>query len=386
MSPGRLRRARRGGRSSDPASACRAKARAIELLGRVKVQELTTRQIRAWHKLISDEVSVYSANKALMILKAALALAAEDHELRPPAMPTGLQRRPERARKAVLSPDDVARLIDAARHNLDKGVYVALPFLAGTRPSEQLGLQWDDVDFEANVIRIRRIQLRDGSSPISPRRRRATGSIPMSPLLREILIAWRVRRPRRDGKLERVFPAPASRGHGRCHEWAEAGLSIHSNFRTRYWSDPEGPWAIGGHAPQRAPFLHLGVAGAGRRSGPRRQARWPQERGCDAQSLYDAYARRRGRGQGARPGLCRERAMTPARLAGCGELEARRISPFMRAPTAAKILREQYGEAEAGKLAARELQSAKRARSRKRFVFWAAVAKSLASHEANGSM
>ena len=43
------------------------------------------------------------------------------------------------------------------------GVYVAFPFLAGTRPSEQLGLLWDDVDFEANVIRIQRIQLRDGS-------------------------------------------------------------------------------------------------------------------------------------------------------------------------------------------------------------------------------
>ena len=61
----------------------REKARAIELLGRLKVQELTTRQIRAWHKLVSDEVSVYSANKALMTLKAALALAAEDHEFRP---------------------------------------------------------------------------------------------------------------------------------------------------------------------------------------------------------------------------------------------------------------------------------------------------------------
>ena len=65
----------------------RPKARAIELLGRVKVQELTTRRVRAWHKLISDEVSVYSANKALIKLKAALALAAEDHEFRPPAMP-----------------------------------------------------------------------------------------------------------------------------------------------------------------------------------------------------------------------------------------------------------------------------------------------------------
>ena len=64
--------------------------RPIELLGREKVQELTTRRIRAWHKLVSDEVSIYCANKAMQLLKAALALAAEDHEFRPPAMPTGL--------------------------------------------------------------------------------------------------------------------------------------------------------------------------------------------------------------------------------------------------------------------------------------------------------
>ena len=141
----------------------RPKARPIELLGRVKVQELTTRRVRAWHKLISEEVSVYSANKALIKLKAALALAAEDHEFRPPAMPTGLQRQRDKARKAVLTPDEVARLLAAARDDLDKGVYYAAPFLMGTRPSEQLGLMWDDVDFEANVIRIRRIQLRYGA-------------------------------------------------------------------------------------------------------------------------------------------------------------------------------------------------------------------------------
>ena len=141
----------------------RPKARAIELLGRVKVQELTTRRVRAWHKLISDEVSVYSANKALIKLKAALALAAEDLEFRPVAMPTGLQRQRDKARKAVLTPDQVARLLAAARDDLDKGVYYAAPFLMGTRPSEQLGLMWDDVDFEANLIRIRRIQLRYGA-------------------------------------------------------------------------------------------------------------------------------------------------------------------------------------------------------------------------------
>ncbi len=56
------------------------KAKPIELLGREKVQELTTRRIRAWHKLLSDEVSIYCANKAMQLLKASLALAAKDRE------------------------------------------------------------------------------------------------------------------------------------------------------------------------------------------------------------------------------------------------------------------------------------------------------------------
>ena len=211
------------------------KARAIELLGREKVQELTTRRIRAWHKLLSDEVSIYCANKAMMILKAALALAAEDHEFRPPAMPTSLRRRPERARKAVLSPDEVARLIDATRHDLDKGVYVAFPFLAGTRPSEQLGLMWDDVDFEANVIHVRRIQMRDGSLCEFTKTAAGVRSIPMSPLLREMLLAWRVRCPRKDVKLERVFPAPGVARAWPLPRQGGGGPLIYGNYRRRYW-------------------------------------------------------------------------------------------------------------------------------------------------------
>ncbi len=214
----------------------RPKARAIELLGRVKVQELTTRRVRAWHKTISDEVSVYSANKALIKLKAALALAAEDHEFRPPAMPTGLQRQRDKARKAVLTPDEVARLLAAARDDLDKGVYYAAPFLMGTRPSEQLGLMWDDVDFEANVIRIRRIQLRYGSLSEFTKTEAGRRDIPMSPLLREMLLAWRVRCPRRDGQLERVFPAPGAPRAWPLPREGGGGPLVYGSFRKRYWA------------------------------------------------------------------------------------------------------------------------------------------------------
>jgi integrase len=141
------------------------KTRLIELLAKIKVQDLTTRQIRAWHKTISDEVSVYAANKALMILKAALALSAEDHEFRPPAMPGGLQRRPERARKAVLTPELVALVLAAARDDLEHGVYYAAPFLLGTRPSELLGLLWDAVDSRPTSLASAASSSRTAHSP-----------------------------------------------------------------------------------------------------------------------------------------------------------------------------------------------------------------------------
>jgi integrase len=214
----------------------RPKVRAIELLGRVKVQELTTRRIRAWHKLVSEEVSVYSANKALIKLKAALALAAEDHEFRPPAMPGGLQRQRDKARKTVLTPDEVAGLLAAARDDLDKGVYYAAPFLMGTRPSEQLGLMWDDVDFEANLIRIRRIQLRYGALSEFTKTEAGRRDIPMSPMLREMLLAWRLRCPRKDGQLERVFPAPGVPRAWPLPREGGGGPLVYGSFRKRYWA------------------------------------------------------------------------------------------------------------------------------------------------------
>lgn len=208
----------------------------LSLLGKVKVQDLTTRDIRAWHKLISDEVSVYTANKSMMILKAALALAAEDHEFRPPAMPTGLQRQKDKVRKAVLTSAQVSELLAATREDSEKGIYIAFPFLAGTRPSEQLGLLWDDIDFEANNINIRRIQLKDGKLSEVTKTDAGQRAIPMSPQLREMLLAWRLRCPRKDGNLERVFPT-----HGKRRVWPllrenGGGPLIYNNFRARIWA------------------------------------------------------------------------------------------------------------------------------------------------------
>ena len=208
----------------------------LTLLGKVKTQDLTTRQIREWHRMISQEVSVYSANKALMILKAALALAAEDYEFRPPAIPTGLQRRTDKKRKEVLTPDQVHQILVAAKSDPEKGVYYAAPFLMGTRPSEQLGLMWDSVDFDANLIRIERIQLKDGALSELTKTEAGRREIPMSPHLREMLLEWRVRCPRREGKLERVFPAHGLRAAWPLPRTGGGGPLIYNNFRKRFWA------------------------------------------------------------------------------------------------------------------------------------------------------
>ena len=39
------------------------------LLGNVKLTDVTTAMIRAWHKLIAEEAGAYSANRAKMFLK-----------------------------------------------------------------------------------------------------------------------------------------------------------------------------------------------------------------------------------------------------------------------------------------------------------------------------
>ena len=210
--------------------------RLLPMLGDIKIQELTTGQIRTWHKTVSSEVSAYSANRAKMYLSAALALAAEDMNLRPPTMPTKLGRGKPKTKKLILTTDQVAALLQAARTERDKGIYVAFPFLTGTRPSEQLALLWEDVDLDANVIRIHRMQERDGAICDLTKTAAGTREIPICKFLRSMLLEWRLSCPRLDGELHRVFPGP-----GQMQPWplprvGGGGPLRYNNFRNRVWA------------------------------------------------------------------------------------------------------------------------------------------------------
>jgi integrase len=153
----------------------------------------------------------------------------------PPAMPANLGRGKPKVKKAILAPDQVNLLLQAARGDREKGIYIAFPFLAGTRPSEQLGLLWEDVDFEANVIHIRRMQERDGSITNLTKTVAGTRDIPMCSLLRGMLMEWRLVCPRWSGELRRVFPGLGHRQAWPLPRTCGGGALLYWNFRARFW-------------------------------------------------------------------------------------------------------------------------------------------------------
>lgn len=210
--------------------------RTIPMLGDLKVCDVTPGHIRAWHKTLAEFVGIYTAHRCKAHLKTILSLVEEDFGVRAPPMPTNLSRARQRRKKAILAPAQVQILLAGARQDLTYGVYYAFPFLAGTRPSEQLGLLWEDVDFEANVLRIRRVQERDGSLTDTTKTEAGTREVPMGPVLREMLLAWQERCPRRPGEPQRVFP-----GLGRLQPWPMSrkgggGPLLYQNFRKRVWA------------------------------------------------------------------------------------------------------------------------------------------------------
>ncbi len=269
------------------------------MLGTTKLSDLTTADIRSWHRRVAEHSGAYTASRAKSHLRSILALAEEDFGVRAASMPSGLGRGRAKAKKTILSPAQIAGILEAARHDPEHGIYYAFPFLAGTRPSEQLGLLWRDVDFERNVVLIRRIQERDGSLTEMTKTEAGTREVPMGAVLREMLLAWRVRCPRKGKELHRVFPGP-----GRLEAWPKprtggGGPILYQNFRKRYWQPAFKRLGLLRHAALGSALVHLDDAGARDRGGAGREDCWACERGRNAQPLYAGGTRRRGGNRGA---------------------------------------------------------------------------------------
>lgn len=207
----------------------------LRMLGDYNVSELTTGQLRRWHSQIRDEVGAVSAGRVMSMLKSILALTQEDFGIRVCPMPSNLARRKTKPKKEILSAEEVAKLLECAKQDQMRGIFYAFPFLTGVRVSEQLGLLWEDIDLDAELIRICRIQERDGSLTDQTKTEAGVREIPICASLRAMLLQWRLNCPRLDGELYRVFPGP-----GVPQAWPKpraggGGPVLYSNFLKRYW-------------------------------------------------------------------------------------------------------------------------------------------------------
>ena len=188
--------------------------RLLEMLGPYKVSELSTAQLRRRHSKVREEVGAHTANRVMSMLKGILALAEEDFGVLVCSMPSNLAKRKAKPKKDILTPEEVSKLLAYAQTDKERGIFVGFPFLTGVRVSEQLGLLWEDVDLDRNTITIRRVQERDGSTTDQTKTEAGEREIPISPMLRAMLLEWRVNCPRHDGELYRVFP-----GRGKPQQW-----------------------------------------------------------------------------------------------------------------------------------------------------------------------
>lgn len=199
-----------------------------QMLGQKLASELMTWEIRHWYQEVSELVSPYAARMAKGVLHAVLRLAAEDFGIRTPVMPSGLGRIRDKAKKRILSLEEGRALIVAAMNNPLEGIHVAFSFLTGMRPSEQLGLMWDDVDFANRSIVVRRV--REVRGDIVNETKTAAGfrRVPMCDTLYDLLRTWRDHWGGAEpGSF--VFRCAGGSRH------APGKPMIYSNFTRTYW-------------------------------------------------------------------------------------------------------------------------------------------------------
>lgn len=181
-----------------------AAADLLPMLGDMRLGQLTTALIRQWQHRVSVEVTARVAASAKKMLASVLSLAAEDFGMATPKMPKVRGSRFTRKR-SILGPADVARLLVTADTD-PRGIYYTFPFFVGTRPSEQLGLLWDDVDMEAGVVHIRRVLRPDGTLSDYTKTAASVRDLPIVAPIDRMLREWRERCPQRDYQPGFVFP------------------------------------------------------------------------------------------------------------------------------------------------------------------------------------
>ena len=131
-------------------------------LGRIKLKSLTPMHVRGFYREKLDSgLAPATVHKLHVVLHKALRAAVADGLI--PRNATAELNLPSITREEIdpLSPEEARRFLEAARDDRLEALYV-LAIATGLRQGELLALNWEDVDLERGVLRVRRTLTRTG--------------------------------------------------------------------------------------------------------------------------------------------------------------------------------------------------------------------------------
>jgi len=131
-------------------------------LGRVKLSKLTPAHLQGFYRdKLDSGLSPATVQKIHAVLHKALAQALKWNMIPRNAADVVKAPRPAPEEMRPLSPDEAAKFMEAAHGDKLEALYL-LAVQTGMRQGELLALEWEDVDLNEGVIRVRRTLARSG--------------------------------------------------------------------------------------------------------------------------------------------------------------------------------------------------------------------------------
>lgn len=164
------------------------------------MQAISPAEINAFAaKLLKADASRKTVRNVLNLLGGLLADAKKDHYLRLNPMPDVDKPQTDKEQKGrALKPDEIQGILKTAS-GMD-GIIIGMAIATGLRRGEQFGLGWEHIDFENNVVKVRRelywkfgkYYEREEGEPkytfTTPKSKKSMRDVDMSPELRKQLL------------------------------------------------------------------------------------------------------------------------------------------------------------------------------------------------------
>jgi integrase len=194
-------------------------SRKLWQIDRADIQDLADR-------LVSDGLDPSTVRNALMPLRAIFRRAVSRSEVAINPT-TGIELPAVRGKRdRIASPREAAVLIAALPE--DEGALWSTALYAGLRRGELMALDWEHVDLVAGLIKVQRSYDPKAGVYVTPKSRAGTRQVPIASVLRERLIAYKLRTGRSTGL---VFPSRNNTPFDPCSvksradkAWKKAGL------------------------------------------------------------------------------------------------------------------------------------------------------------------